>query len=648
MPKPRRQKFVRGEADPLRLQPRDTAILSDVAEYRFLNTEQLVSLHEGSDRGIGNRLSLLFQHGYLDRPKVQKAANLASAHVVYSLDRKGVEVLAKDAQERQGILRRVQELKHTSPLIAHALMISQFRVCLTLALKSRLLYEVMASVPMSHYFLYARKSTDVEDKQVLSIEGQLAELRSLAKSAGLNVAAEFVEKKTAKMPGRPVFNEMLNRIQQGEAQGIICWKLDRLARNPVDGGQISWLLQQGTIRHIQTHDRSHVSNDNVLMMSVEFGMANQFIRDLSANTSRGLRHKAAIGHFPGTAPAGYLNDVRAKTIVVDRKKARFIRAAFELYAKGNSRLEDISQFLYNNGVTSIYGNRLQKDRAKFILSNPFYYGHFRYAGETYEGKHTPLIDKELFDKVQTILVRRGHPQKPDKEPKILCGLLRCGECGCMITAEVQKGHTYYRCTKKNLSVRCSQLYVREEVLITDLSEILSHYTMPEDWAQGLFKLADEDERATSRTAAAFVSSLRDKVADISRKLDRLTTTFIDQDVERPEYLKRRAALMSECRSLEEVIAKSQRGQHPWLEPMREWINKAQMLDEIAKNGDLPSKKSSLQEIFGSNLILRNKKVEETPVKQYAALRAARSNFPRIALSLLLAPHVGRCSNLTLC
>lgn len=135
----RRKKFVRSDdRDPLRLMPRDIALLRDVAEYRFLNTEQLVSLHEGSDRGIGNRLTLLFQHGYLDRPKVQKAANLASAHVVYSLDRKGAETLAKDAQEREGILRRVREVNHTSPLIAHALMISQFRVCLTLALQNRI------------------------------------------------------------------------------------------------------------------------------------------------------------------------------------------------------------------------------------------------------------------------------------------------------------------------------------------------------------------------------------------------------------------------------------------------------------------------------------------------------------------------------
>ena len=134
----RRKKFVRSDdRDPLKLMPRDIALLRDVAEYRFLNTEQLVSLHEGSDRGIGNRLTLLFQHGFLDRPKVQKAANLASSHIVYALDRKGADVLAKDAQERDGLLRRIREVNHTSPLIAHALMISQFRVCLTLALTSR-------------------------------------------------------------------------------------------------------------------------------------------------------------------------------------------------------------------------------------------------------------------------------------------------------------------------------------------------------------------------------------------------------------------------------------------------------------------------------------------------------------------------------
>src|SRR3989338_5727051 len=168
---------------------------------------------------------------------------------------------------------------------------------------------------MANYFLYARKSTDVEDKQVRSIDDQLAVLRALAKEQGLTIIAEFVEKQSAKIPGRPIFNDMLVRVEKGEAQGIICWKLDRLARNPVDGGQISWMLQRGIIQHIQTHDRSYRPNDNVLMMSVEFGMANQFIIDLSSNTKRGLHEKAKRGEYPGHAPIGYINDSRTKLVV---------------------------------------------------------------------------------------------------------------------------------------------------------------------------------------------------------------------------------------------------------------------------------------------------------------------------------------------
>ncbi len=489
-----------------------------------------------------------------------------------------------------------------------------------------------------NYFLYARKSTDVEDKQVRSIDDQLAVLRALAKDEDLTITQEFVERQSAKKPGRPVFSEMLALIEKGEAQGIICWKIDRLARNPVDGGQISWLLQQSIIQRIRTHDRSFLPADNVLMMSVEFGMANQFIRDLSVNTSRGLRHKAKLGHFPGTAPVGYLNDTRAKIIVVDRKKSKAVRAAFELYAQGSSRLKDITRFLFENGVRSLHGNPIHKDRARFILVNPFYYGHFRYGGEMYEGKHTPLIDKHLFDKVQIVLARRGHPQTTEKEPKAFCGLLKCDECGMGITAEKQKGHIYYRCTKKKGG--CSQPYVREEALAINLSEILTRYAMPEDWTQELLKMTDEDEKKTSRATATSVLNLREQVNDFNRKLDRLTDLYIEQDIDRETYLAKRRGLMSEKKSAEEQIAKLEKGSGVWLEPMREWIKDASLLNKIAKIDDLPSKKSSLQKIFGSNLTLRNKKVKEIPSKQWATLCAARKNFSKKGGSFMVAPRVG--------
>ncbi len=485
------------------------------------------------------------------------------------------------------------------------------------------------------YFLYARKSTDVEDKQVLSIEAQLSELRTLAKQERLNVVEVFVEKKSAKMPGRPVFNEMMARIQKGEAQGIVCWKLDRLSRNPVDGGQIQWLLQNSVIAHIQTHDRAYYPADNVLMMSVEFGMANQYIRDLSVNTKRGLREKARQGIYPSSAPLGYLNNPRTKTIVVDRKKSHIIRKAFEMYAENKYRLEDIANFLYQNGLrthaTRRWGNdnggqAHSKDQMTWMLSNIFYYGHFKYGGEVYEGKHTPLVDKKLFDRVQEVLKLRGKKRVQKNSPQAYCGLLSCETCTCSISAEKQKGHIYYRCTRKKGV--CTEPYVREESLNFQLSELLARFVLPLEWAAELNRLMDKDEKETTQIAAASVQEMRSKIAVLDGKIARLTDLFIEQDIERGDYLERRHALMSEKRSLQEQSLLLERDAAAWLEPMREWINEAQALSEIAQSQNYPSKKSSLQKVFGSNLTLHAREARGTAQNQWLYLAQAQQDFPK--------------------
>src|SRR3989344_40991 len=490
------------------------------------------------------------------------------------------------------------------------------------------------------YFLYARKSTDVEDKQVLSIEAQLSELRALAKKEGLAITDELVEKRTAKMPGRPVFNEMVQRIQKGEAQGIVCWKLDRLARNPVDGGQVQWLLQENVIQHIRTHNQSYYSSDNVLMMSVEFGMANQFIRDLSQNTKRGLRAKVAKGEFPGTAPTGYQNDVRKKSIVIDRKKGKIIKEAFELYAQGNFRLEDIGNFLYQKGVKSLEGNRFHKDRVKYILSNPFYYGHFYYAGEIHEGRHPPLVFKKLFDKVQTVMIQRGPPMKPKSAPKAFMGLFRCATCGMMISAETQKGHIYYRCSKKSRTAQCDEPFVREESILEQVNDILNNYSMPSPWAKEFEKLMKEDEKKAEQESAVIIEDLRNRVSNISEKIQRLLDVYLAQDIDRETYLKERSKLFSDKKSFEEKICSLERDAKSWLEPMQEWLNVASGLAEAAQSNDLPSKKSLIPKIFGSNPTLHDRRIQESVIPPYAALCAARQKFSENETSFIRVRPVG--------
>src|ERR1035437_3160781 len=223
------------------------------------------------------------------------------------------------------------------------------------------------------FFLYARKSTDVEDKQVLSIEAQLQELRDYAKIENLDIAHEFIEKQSAKIPGRPIFNEMMRCIEKGDADSILSWHPDRLARNSIDGGKIIYLLDTGKLASIKFPTFwCDSTSQGKFMLNMAFGQSKYYVDSLSENTKRGLRQKVRNGDYPSQAPVGYINDSRYKSIVVDKKKSKIIRLAFEKYAKGKSRLEDISNFLAKNGIVSRGGKIISKTRASFILSNPFY------------------------------------------------------------------------------------------------------------------------------------------------------------------------------------------------------------------------------------------------------------------------------------
>ena len=234
---------------------------------------------------------------------------------------------------------------------------------------------------------------------------------------------------------------------------------------------------------------------------------------------------------------------------------------------------------------------LHKDKVKWFLTNPFYYGQFRYGGEMYEGRHTPIIEKRLFDKVQEVFETARQRQKAKKDPQALCGLVQCGSCGCSITAEMitkrQKNgnvhrYVYYRCTKKRGI--CSEPYVREEEMIAQLSNLLSGYRVaPSMGGQECCLWRTRDEQETQSVTAAAVQDLRAKVADLNERISRLTDLYVEQDIDRDAYLERKRALMSERKSAEEQIARLERDAAAWLQPLREWIKDAAKTGRNSKN-----------------------------------------------------------------
>ena len=267
----------------------------------------------------------------------------------------------------------------------------------------------------------------------------------------------------------------------------------------------------------------------------------------------------------------------------------------------------------------------------FILSNPFYYGYFRYSGELHEGKHEPIIAKKLFDNVQEVLKQRGRPRK-EKVPKAFCGLLRCGECGMMITGEQKtkyyKGtnrtvtYTYYRCTKKSKTHECNQKFIRQEELDSQLSSMIQKVSLRQDWVEWMLNKLKQEEIQSAQSCFTFVQENREKIKNLKLKLQFLLDSYLDQIIEREIYLEKKSEIMSQVRTLEEQNIRFEQKQNDWLEPMRVWINEAVNAAKIARDNDLFTKKVLALKIFGSNLVLENKKARGNAQNVWAAQSAA--------------------------
>src|SRR3990172_5988466 len=394
------------------------------------------------------------------------------------------------------------------------------------------------------YFLYIRKSTDEDDRQVLSLEAQETELKEFALRENLFIAATFRESQTAKEPGRPIFNDMLKRMEGGEAEGILAWHPDRLARNSIDGGRVIFLIDTGKIKALKSPTFwFEPTPQGKFMLNIAFGQSKYFVDNLSENTKRGLRKKLRRGELPGYAPLGYLNDLLKHTMYKDPERFLLVKKIFELYATGNYSLKDVRKLITSAGLLSRKKNMLSVSNIQSILSNSFYYGVFKYNGEMYDGKHEPAISKKLFDKCAEVSARNAHPMKRGINKHVFRGIFLCEECGCGITSEVQKGHTYYRCTKKKGV--CTQKYIREEFLAEQANDIIKKVSLPSEWKEFMLAELDKEQASSFHSDALFFQNLKNKIKSVEETLDRLLDAHLDSTITSEEYIGKKQKLLNQ-------------------------------------------------------------------------------------------------------
>ncbi len=455
------------------------------------------------------------------------------------------------------------------------------------------------------FFIYTRKSTDTEDRQVRSISDQLAELKELAVKENIEVVDIFVEKQTAKVPGRPVFNEMLLRIEQNEASGILAWHPDRLARNSVDGGKIIYLLDIGKITELKFPTFwCDPTPQGKFMLSIAFSQSKYYVDNLSENIKRGHRNKVKDGIWPQMAPLGYVN-VKGAGIAPHPELSILIRRTFEAYSTGTFTLRAVREKFNALGLKGKSKGELAVSNYQKILKNPIYTGLMRYNGEIFEGKHEPIISKKLFDTVQEVMMRKSKPKGKGLKTYLYRGFFRCGECGCFITTETQRGHDYLRCTKRKNP--CEQKYVREEIITSQIQEEIKKVSLPLDWTKWMITENEQDRQSVHQSSELFAQKTKDEISLLDTKIEKLMTAYLESALSLEEYRDAKNALVNEKQLLKEKLSAFEQKANNWFELTDNFLKLNLEAKELA-NERTDEENLHLFKKIGSNFIIEARTV----------------------------------------
>lgn len=383
---------------------------------------------------------------------------------------------------------------------------------------------------MNKAFLYVRVSSKEQEKEGYSIPAQLKLLNSYAEENKIAIVRNFEDVETAKSSGRTQFGEMIKYLRkQKDVKIILVEKTDRLYRNLKDWVTVDELINDYDIEIHLVKENSIISKNSrsheKFIHGIKVLMAKNYTDNLSEEVRKGLLEKAEQGIYPCKAPLGYLNNKESHTIDLDSARAEFIRQLFLWYACGNYSISMLREKCKEHGFMYRRGEKIiSRSNVERILKNSFYMGYFYFNGKLFKGTHSPIVTKELFDKVQEVFRKHNKPRY-NKRHFAFSGLLKCAVCGCNMTAEIKKRkYVYYHCTGSR--GKGHNNFIREDRLDNLLADILkpiqidtehlewvksalssSHKDMKEDYQRSLNKLQDRYNKIQEQIGQAYQDKL---------------------------------------------------------------------------------------------------------------------------------------------
>jgi site-specific DNA recombinase len=477
------------------------------------------------------------------------------------------------------------------------------------------------------YIAYLRKSTEDEERQVLS---KAAQKDNIIKCfPDLQIVEWFDDSKSAFKPNQRIsFQKMLDRIDAGKADGIVAWHPDRISRNEVDASAITWRIRQNIIKDLKFASFSFDNSpEGMMMLQMTMSQSQYFSAKLSKDVRRGLAKKIQMGGITGVAPEGYLNNKAEKTIEPDPERFPLIRKAFDIFLTGEYSVSEVLRILNNDwGYTTIKRNKvgggpINRSSMYNLFRNPRYAGVVPDPydiGTTHKSSFTPMITPEEYDRVQSLLGKSGKPRLCASKTFALKGFIRCGECGCMVTAETKKKilangtinyYTYYHCTRKR---PCSQRgSVKEEELFHQVERLLDGYQISpklHEWGmKALKELADKEIAARDNIQVMQHKSISTIQAQLDKLLDMATKDLITSS----EYKTKSLALKNALQNRQEEQTATSHRVKNWYEFVGNALETLTDVNEKFVKGDLRDKRNIMLTV-GQNPVLVDGKLCITP------------------------------------
>lgn len=500
----------------------------------------------------------------------------------------------------------------------------------------------LTKVPFGHY---RRKSSEAEERQILSLEAQQSENEKTIKAEKLTIVKDYAESKSAKTPlKRELFEQLVRDIEKGVIKGIFAWNPNRLSRNSVDTGRLIYLMDEGKLLVVKTPAQTFQNTPNdKFMLSLFCSTAKLENDNKGEDVKKGLKAKAGRGWLPNGAKPGYMNDPFAqrgsKTIKSDPIRFPIIKEAWHILLTGNYAPAQVMRIINEDlGYRSpkkkrIGGTPMVRSQIYTMFRDPFYYGLFEFparSGNWCVGQHEKMITEDEFWKAQEILGRRGRPQ-PHKHTFAYTGMLRCGECGASITADrrikVQKNgnsHLYihYHCTHRKTDTKCKQGVVEVKELERQIVAALDELEIPQEFHDFAMAQMEKESSAEESNTDKIVVNLEKEIQRQQATIDGLIDMRARKEIDEEPYQRRLLAAKAEKARIQ-AFMRDPGGQG---DDSNGKISDGLAFVEHAKakfeNGS-PETKKAILSTLGSNLTLKDKKlntdVEETllPIKKLA-------------------------------